>query len=106
MTGIRLDLIGRYLRPHRKKLLLGALTLVFVNILSGKLLFDKATESLVDYREFLGDSIPIMASGGVMDVDSFKRKIEADATLVQVYTGMIYQGPSLIPKLLSISNKD
>ena len=74
--------------------------------LSGKLLFAKATESLVDYREFLGDSFPIMASGGVMDVDTYNKKIEAGANLVQVYTGMIYQGPSLISKLLSVSNKD
>ncbi|WP_320667551.1 ABC transporter ATP-binding protein [Prochlorococcus sp. MIT 1307] len=34
MTSLRLDLIGRYLRPHRKQLLLGALALVLVNILS------------------------------------------------------------------------
>jgi dihydroorotate dehydrogenase len=47
-----------------------------------------------------------MASGGVMDVDTYNKKIEAGANLVQVYTGMIYQGPSLISKLLSVSNKD
>ena len=34
MAGFRLDLIGRYLRPHKKALLLGALALVLVNILS------------------------------------------------------------------------
>ena len=67
--------------------------------LSGKLLFAKATESLVDYREFLGDSFPIMASGGVMDVDTYNKKIEAGANLVQVYTGMIYQGPNIVLKI-------
>ena len=34
MAAMRLDLIGRYLRPHRRTVLLGALALVVVNILS------------------------------------------------------------------------
>ena len=70
--------------------------------LSGKLLFDKATECLSSYRELLGDSFPIIASGGVMDIETYQQKIEAGANLVQIYTGMIYKGPGLIPKLVSI----
>jgi hypothetical protein len=34
MAAFRLDLIGRYLRPHRRTVVVGALTLVVVNILS------------------------------------------------------------------------
>ena len=34
MAAFRLDLIGRYLKPHRRKVMLGAIALVVVNILS------------------------------------------------------------------------
>ena len=74
--------------------------------LSGKLLFDKATECLSSYRELLGGSFPIIASGGVMGIETYQQKIEAGANLVQIYTGMIYKGPGLIPKLVSIQEKD
>ena len=74
--------------------------------LSGKLLFDKATECLSSYRELLGGSFPIIASGGVMGIETYQQKIKAGANLVQIYTGMIYKGPGLIPKLVSIQEKD
>lgn len=64
--------------------------------LSGKPLFDQSTAVLkMFYRELKG-AIPIIASGGVMSADDALSKIEAGADLVQVYSGLIYQGPSLV----------
>jgi len=68
--------------------------------LSGEELFEISNKSLVYLREFLGDSFPIIASGGVMSRDHFKKKLELGADLVQIYTGMIYKGPALVKEIL------
>ncbi len=47
----------------------------------------------------VGDRLPIVASGGVMSADDFQEKLAAGATLVQLYTGLIYAGPGLIRQL-------
>ena len=41
-------------------------------------------------------SIPVIASGGISDVDSAREKLDAGASLVQLYTGFVYQGPALV----------
>jgi dihydroorotate dehydrogenase len=47
----------------------------------------------------LGGRIPIVGVGGIHDVASARRVIDAGATLVQVYTGFIYRGPELVRDL-------
>ena len=65
--------------------------------LSGAPLREKST-ALV--RQITGKStIPVIASGGIMDGDSAREKIEAGAQLVQVYTGLIYRGPRLLREI-------
>ncbi len=61
--------------------------------LSGAPLRARSTE-IVRYisRATLG-RLPIIGVGGIVDVESAAEKLDAGATLVQVYTGMIYQGP-------------
>jgi len=68
--------------------------------LSGQGLFDISNKNLVSLRKFLGSSFPIIASGGVMNRDDYKQKLELGADLVQIYTGMIYKGPALIKEIL------
>ena len=68
--------------------------------LSGEELFETSNKNLVALRNFLGSSFPIIASGGVMSRDHFKKKLELGADLVQIYTGMIYKGPALIKEIL------
>jgi dihydroorotate dehydrogenase len=52
----------------------------------------------------LGESarsrLPILASGGVMVPEDVREKLEAGASLVQLYTGLIYQGPGLVKRVL------
>ncbi len=44
--------------------------------------------------------LPLIASGGIMDVASAHQKFEAGARLIQLYTGFVYHGPSLIAEIL------
>jgi dihydroorotate dehydrogenase len=65
--------------------------------LSGAPLREKST-ALV--REIAARStIPIIASGGIMDADSAREKIESGARLLQIYTGLIYRGPGLLREI-------
>ena len=68
--------------------------------LSGEKLFEISNKVLKSFRSFLGPAFPIIASGGVMSKDHFKKKLELGADLVQIYTGMIYKGPALIKEIL------
>jgi dihydroorotate dehydrogenase len=47
-------------------------------------------------------TIPIVASGGIMDPDSALEKINAGAQLIQLYTGLIYRGPGLVRKIAAV----
>lgn len=67
--------------------------------LSGAPLLKKSTE-IVSYisRATLG-RLPIVAAGGICDAAGAGEKLDAGATLVQVYTGMIYEGPFFAAEL-------
>jgi dihydroorotate dehydrogenase len=67
--------------------------------LSGKPLRQRATEVIQHLRKGLGNNYPIIAVGGIMSKDDALEKIEAGASLVQVYTGFIYEGPGLIKRI-------
>lgn len=69
--------------------------------LSGEGLFEISNNALISFRQYLGASFPIIASGGVMSKSHFERKLELGADLVQVYTGMIYKGPMLVKEILT-----
>lgn len=68
--------------------------------LSGKPLQKRSTYVLKQLNALLQNQIPIIASGGILDESSVQEKQNAGATLFQIYTGLIYQGPSIIPRLL------
>ena len=56
--------------------------------ISGKPLFELSTEILVTLRSLVGKDFPIIASGGVMDLADFQKKLDSGADLVQIYTGI------------------
>ncbi|MFD2230738.1 quinone-dependent dihydroorotate dehydrogenase [Alkalimarinus sediminis] len=64
--------------------------------LSGAPLTHASTDVVKALYAELGESIPIIGVGGIVDGASAADKIEAGAKLVQVYSGFIYHGPSLI----------
>ena len=64
--------------------------------LSGRPLYARSTEVLRGMRKRLGERIPIVGVGGILDGADAAGKIDAGAALVQIYSGMIYRGPELI----------
>jgi len=64
--------------------------------LSGEPLQDVSTRVVRLLAEELKGQIPIIAAGGIMDAASAVEKIKAGASLVQIYSGLIYQGPELV----------
>lgn len=67
--------------------------------LSGKPLFNRSTEVVRYIAQRSGGKIPIIAVGGIHSVDDAIEKFKAGASLVQLYTGFIYEGPGLIKKI-------
>lgn len=63
--------------------------------LSGKPIRDLSTQTIAYLHRKSGGSIPIIGVGGIMDPHDAAEKIRAGASLVQVYTGFIYYGPSI-----------
>jgi dihydroorotate dehydrogenase len=45
--------------------------------------------------------VPVVGVGGITNPDDAKRKLDLGATLVQVYTGMIYAGPGLVKQIVA-----
>ena len=68
--------------------------------MSGKPLRGQATAMLRRVVDLTGGRFPIIAAGGVMSAEDALEKLDAGAALVQVYTGLIYQGPSLVKSIL------
>lgn len=67
--------------------------------LSGKPLTDRSTEVIRYINEKSGGSIPIIGVGGIHSALDAEEKLKAGASLIQLYTGMIYEGPSLIKSI-------
>jgi dihydroorotate dehydrogenase len=67
---------------------------------SGKPLKNRSTEIIkFIYRQTQG-KLPIIGVGGIFTPEDAWEKIAAGATLVQVYTGMIYEGPSIVKNIV------
>lgn len=67
--------------------------------LSGLPLRDKSTEVIRFIRS--RSKLPVIASGGIFDAESAREKLRAGAQLLQVYTGYIYRGPSLLREIVA-----
>jgi dihydroorotate dehydrogenase len=64
--------------------------------LSGKPLRDRSTEVIRYLCKHSGNAFPVIGVGGIHSADDALEKLEAGASLVQLYTGFIYEGPELI----------
>ena len=64
--------------------------------LSGRPLFAAATRVLQKLARALDGRVPLVGVGGILSGADARAKMEAGATLVQVYTGFIYRGPDLV----------
>jgi dihydroorotate dehydrogenase len=67
--------------------------------LSGAPLKNRSTEVIRTLYKKSGGSLPIIGVGGILSAQDAYEKIKSGASLVQVYTGLIYEGPSLAKKI-------
>lgn len=66
---------------------------------SGKVLGKRSTEVIRYLSEKSNKAFPIVGVGGIYSAEDAIEKLEAGASLVQVYSGMIYEGPALIKRI-------
>ncbi len=69
--------------------------------LSGAPLTVRSTEVVAQLSRFLDGKLPIIAAGGIMSADDAQAKLAAGASLVQVYSGLIYRGPALVRDIVT-----
>jgi len=67
--------------------------------LSGAPLFSRSTAMLARVYRATGGTIPLIGIGGIDSAETALAKIEAGATLIQLYTGLVYEGPGLIARI-------
>ncbi len=68
--------------------------------LSGEPLFPLSLQCVKHLRHYLKPELTIIAVGGIHSVASAKAYFEAGAQLIQIYTGLIYEGPGLVKRIL------
>ncbi|MEE9590493.1 MAG: quinone-dependent dihydroorotate dehydrogenase [Hyphomicrobiaceae bacterium] len=67
--------------------------------LSGRPLFERATRMLARVYELTDGSVTLIGVGGIDSGDTALAKVEAGASLLQLYTGLIFEGPSLVDRI-------
>ena len=68
--------------------------------LSGKPLKAQSEAMLQKIVQRVNGQIPVVSSGGIMNPEDAKRQIDMGATLIQVYTGMVYYGPEMVKSIV------
>ena len=86
-TSRRLDLLDAPKKP-------------VTGYLSGAPLFERSLEIVKHISEHTLGRFPIVACGGIMSPEQAKQMLNAGASLIQVHTGLVYEGPKLVKKIL------
>ncbi len=68
--------------------------------LSGAPLRDLAQQRLRDFRKATGGALPLIGAGGIATAEDAWARIRAGASLVQLYSAMVYEGPGLARKIV------
>jgi len=68
--------------------------------LSGAALTARSTEVIARIADQVAGGLPIIGVGGVMGPADAKAKLDAGAALVQIYTGLIYEGPGVVRRIV------
>ncbi|MEM8858317.1 MAG: dihydroorotate dehydrogenase (quinone), partial [Chloroflexota bacterium] len=68
--------------------------------MSGRPLFEKSLKIVEQTTEFTGGKLPIIGVGGVRTAQDVNEMLRAGASLVQMYTGMVYEGPGVAGRIL------
>jgi len=73
--------------------------------LSGAPLFKKSIETIRHIHEYTNGILPIIGVGGIMTPSQAREMLDAGASLIQIYTGYIYNGPGFVKKILKTISK-
>ena len=68
--------------------------------LSGAPLFERSLALVKHIHEYTGGRLPIIGVGGIMGPEQAKLMLDAGASLIEICTGFIYEGPSAVKKIL------
>jgi dihydroorotate dehydrogenase len=74
--------------------------------LSGVPLFSSSLELVRKIALHVGQALPIIGVGGINNATGVIQMLDAGATLVQIYTGLIYEGPGLVKRILQELQKN
>ena len=72
---------------------------------SGAPLMARSTEVLRKFSSLLRNEVPLIGVGGIMSGADARAKFDAGASLVQIYSGLVYRGPGLISECVSAAPK-
>jgi dihydroorotate dehydrogenase len=111
LTWLELDTILSVVQNHRASgIIVANTTLSRVGLkdpartqsggLSGSPMRQRSTELIAYISRQVAGELPIIGVGGVSNADDVREKIEAGASLVQLYTGMVYKGPGIAGRIL------
>ncbi|RYE03383.1 MAG: quinone-dependent dihydroorotate dehydrogenase [Sphingomonadales bacterium] len=67
--------------------------------LSGKPLRALALAKLIEAREASGGQLPLISAGGIDSGDEARRRIDAGAAMVQIYSALVFKGPGLVREI-------
>ena len=67
--------------------------------LSGAPLFERSIEFVKYINQKTNGQLPIIAVGGIMSAEQAKQMLDAGASLIQVYSGFVYNGPSFVKQI-------
>jgi dihydroorotate dehydrogenase len=68
--------------------------------MSGRPLYKQSLPMVRKIHKQTGGALPIIGVGGISDAASVQEMLDAGASLVQIYTGLIYEGPGLVKRIL------
>lgn len=69
--------------------------------LSGQPVRERSLQCLRLLKQYVGEEVTLIGVGGIDDCQSAQDKLDAGASLVQIYSGLIYRGPTLVHELTS-----
>ena len=70
--------------------------------ISGKPLLEKSNKIIRVLKKFVGSDVAVIGCGGISSKETALNKIEAGSDLIQLYTGLVYSGASLIQEITSL----
>ncbi|HEY4375370.1 MAG TPA: quinone-dependent dihydroorotate dehydrogenase [Burkholderiales bacterium] len=110
LDGLQIEMIARLLVRHRIDAVTATNTTVTRDAvqgmpnaaeaggLSGTPVFEASNRVIRELAHHLDGALPIIGVGGILSGADARAKIEAGASLVQFYTGLVYRGPALVPE--------